>query len=320
MEDIVQTSTKPLILAIPTNDEESRELKEDLRAMGCAGVLARPWNVQSEDTMREFLYERGNQRDETKRRDPGNSTTDTWAKVYGFDRGIKEGWAGQEDGMFAGKLKGEVDPKEGLHPANCLNLREQTMLESMMPIQNPEKPKRITLTMANTLFRALSGVRPVNWGLIIHEIVARAFPYIGRKAFYISPFIIHLYTFYRCTTIDGDDMLISAAEEIAYKSQPVAQNTSTSSNHPILEAPPSSPGSPRKVSGGLILHLLLLHVILLSLRTLPDPVGHSLRLRGKTWICPRGNFRTTPSNGCLLTWRISRPSTTGWSTSSEEQT
>ena len=188
-----------------------------------------------------------------------------------------------------------------------------------MPILNPEKPKRITLTMANTLFGALSGVRPVNWGLIIHEIVAWALPYIGRKASYISPFIMHLYAFYGCTTVDEDDMLISAAEEIAYKLQPVAQDTSTSSAttlfrkrpHPHMEAL-------RKVFGGLILHLLPLHVIPLSLRTLPDPAEHNLRLRGKTWICPRGGFRTTLSSGCVLTWRISRPSTTGWSTSPGE--
>ena len=51
---------------------------------------------------------------------------------------------------------------------------------------NPEKPKRITLTMANTMFGAFSGVRPVNWGLIIHEIVTWAIPYIGRNPL-ISP-------------------------------------------------------------------------------------------------------------------------------------
>ncbi len=78
------------------------------------------------------------------------------------------------DGLAAGKFKGEIDPKEGLHPANCVNPREGRMIEFMMPILNPQKPKRVTLTVANTLFGALSGVRPLNWGVIIHEIVARS--------------------------------------------------------------------------------------------------------------------------------------------------
>ena len=118
------------------------------------------------------------------------------------------------------------------------------MLEFIMPILNPEKPKRITLTMANTMFGALSGVRPVNWGMLIHEVVSRAIPYIGRKPSYLSPFIMHLYQHYGCTTIEEDDMLIIAAEEVAYKLQPVVLDTSTSSDHAIPEAPPSSPGSP----------------------------------------------------------------------------
>ena len=38
--------------------------------MGCTGLLTRPWNVQSKDMLREFLFKRGNEWDKTKRRDP----------------------------------------------------------------------------------------------------------------------------------------------------------------------------------------------------------------------------------------------------------
>jgi hypothetical protein len=116
--------------------------------------------------LREFKFERGNQWLNTKRRDPENWTPDTWARVYGFPRGIGKGWAGWKDGLFVGKFRGEVDPQEGLHPSNCRNPREWRVLEFLMPILNPEKPKRISLTMANTLFGAMSGVRLVNWGLL----------------------------------------------------------------------------------------------------------------------------------------------------------
>ena len=132
---------------------------------------------------------------------------------------------------------------------------EQRMLEFMMPILNPEKPKRITLTMANTLFGALSEVRPINWVLIIHEIVTRGISQIDRKPPYISPFIMHLYACHGCTTVDEDDMLISAQEEITYKLQPVAYDTSTESDHPIPEAPPS--GEPALCLRPL--HTILLH-------------------------------------------------------------
>jgi hypothetical protein len=41
--------------------------------------------------LREFKFARGNQWEGTKRRDPENWTLDTWARVYGFQRGGGEG-------------------------------------------------------------------------------------------------------------------------------------------------------------------------------------------------------------------------------------
>jgi hypothetical protein len=235
---------KPLVPAIPTDDEELRELGEDLRKMGCEGLLGQPWNVQEDNVLREFKFARGNQWIGTKRRDPENWTPDTWARVYGFQRGVGEGWAGRKDGLFAGKFRGDVDPKEGLHPTNCRNPREKRMLEFRMLIFNPEKPKRISLTMANTLFGALSGVRPVNWGLLIHETVARAIPNIGRKPSYLSPFILHLYKRYDCIRPEEEDLLVIAADEVTYKVRPLVADSNTSSDSINPEAA-TSPGSPQ---------------------------------------------------------------------------
>ena len=235
---------KALVPAIPTDDKELRELGEDLRTMGCDGLLAQPWDVQDADVLREFKFERGNQWLHTMRRDPERWNPDTWAEVYGFPIGVGKGLAGRKDGLCAGKFRGELDPKEGLHPANCRNARERRVLEFLMPILYPEKPKRISLTMANTLFGALSGVRPVNWGLLIHEVVGRAIPNIGRKPSYLSPFILHLYKHYECIKPEEEDKLNIAADEVTYKVRKPAQETSTSDDPTIPEVLPSSPGSP----------------------------------------------------------------------------
>ncbi len=50
MEALPNVPVKPIIPTIPTDGKERRELEEDLRAMGCVGLLHRPWNVPSEDT------------------------------------------------------------------------------------------------------------------------------------------------------------------------------------------------------------------------------------------------------------------------------
>ena len=118
----------------------------------------------------------------------------------------------------------------------------------MLPILNLEKPKRLTLSVSNTLFGALSGVHPVNWGITIHEIVEKGFPLVGRKTTYLSPFILHLYSFYGCTIVAEDDMLILAEEEIRFRLQPMAAETGTESDHPLPDAAPSPAGSPLETS------------------------------------------------------------------------
>jgi hypothetical protein len=60
MREDIPIPIKPLVPAIPTNDEELRELGEDLRRMGCDSLLGQPWNVQEDRVLREFKFDRGN--------------------------------------------------------------------------------------------------------------------------------------------------------------------------------------------------------------------------------------------------------------------
>jgi hypothetical protein len=58
------------------NDSELKELVEDLHRMGCDGLLGKPWNLRSEATLGEFMYERGNQWFQTLRQDPEKWTAE----------------------------------------------------------------------------------------------------------------------------------------------------------------------------------------------------------------------------------------------------
>ena len=75
---------KAVIPAISKKDEELQALAEDLRVMGCKGLLVKSWNLRAEDTLREFKFERGNQWLGTQRRDSDNWTHEVWNRVYGF--------------------------------------------------------------------------------------------------------------------------------------------------------------------------------------------------------------------------------------------
>ena len=60
-------------------------------------------------------------------------------------------------------------------------------IKFILPILSPEKPKRLSITMANTLFGAMSGVWLVNWGGLIQEYVENSLPHIGRKPSFAFP-------------------------------------------------------------------------------------------------------------------------------------
>ena len=72
--------------------------------------------------------------------------------------------AARIDKLVDGKFSTSINPKDGHTVADCIDLKEGRVLEFVLPILCPEKPSRVTLTMGNTIFGALSRVRKVNWG------------------------------------------------------------------------------------------------------------------------------------------------------------
>ena len=83
-------------------------------------------------------------------------TAEVWADVYGFALRKGEGWASRKDTHFAGKFRAENDPKDWFYPVDCRNPRECRVIEFLLPILYPGKLKRLSITMANTIFGALS--------------------------------------------------------------------------------------------------------------------------------------------------------------------
>ena len=68
------------------------------------------------------------------------------------------------------------------------------MLEFLILLLYPEKPTRVTITMGNTIFGALSGERPVDWGIVVKDLVQRLLSRMGKlKATPICPYVFHLY-------------------------------------------------------------------------------------------------------------------------------
>ena len=47
--EVPSVSLRSVVPVVPKNEEEKRQLVEDLTRMGCEGVLAQPWGLKSEE-------------------------------------------------------------------------------------------------------------------------------------------------------------------------------------------------------------------------------------------------------------------------------
>ena len=102
--------------------------------------------------------------------------------------------ANRTDLYIKDKFRNEADPNDGFPVRDCRDAREGRVLEFLVPIVHPDKPTRVTCTLGNTIFGALSGDRSVDWAVIFMELVNRLVAGAGKaKPTPICPFLYHLY-------------------------------------------------------------------------------------------------------------------------------
>ena len=152
---------KAVVPGMPKSMKDRELLEEDLRRIGCHGFIGKPWGLQMEDLVAELLGDKDNRWDGTVRQAPERWTAKEWRKVYDFRR-EGEGMASRTDWFIDGMFSSRVNPKDGYAVADCKDPRVKRVLEFLVPLLNPKKPTRVTITVGNTIFGALSRERPVD--------------------------------------------------------------------------------------------------------------------------------------------------------------
>ena len=78
--------------------------------------------------------------------------------------------------------------------SDCEDFWAKQVLEFLVPILYPEKFTLVTVTVGNTLFGALLGDRPMDWGLLLSDIVGRMVGLVSKgKRTMVCPYMFHLY-------------------------------------------------------------------------------------------------------------------------------
>ena len=184
---------KVVVPGIPKSLRDWELLEEDLRRIGCHGFMRRPRGLRMEDMVVELIGDKNNRWEGTMRQAPERWTVKELRKVYGFARG-GEGMASRTDRFIDGRFSGRVNPKDGYAVVDYKEPRTRRVLEFLVPLLYPEKPTRVTIMVGNTIFGALSGERPVDWGIMVKDLVQRLLSGMGKsKATPICPYIFHLY-------------------------------------------------------------------------------------------------------------------------------
>jgi hypothetical protein len=184
---------RKIVPEVPRDEVERGELLEDLQTMGYSGFLEKPWGFKDEEIVRELLDGVSNEFDNLIRALPTRWTEEVWREVYNFSAG-GGGLAGRKDEYVRDCFKELPNPKDGYSIEDCTDPRHRRMLAFLTPIIYPEKQNRITVTLGNTIFRALIGGRKVNWAKIITNLVIQLASRVGNsRTSPLCPFLYHLY-------------------------------------------------------------------------------------------------------------------------------
>ena len=214
-------SLRNVMPSIPENPIHLEELKQDLATMRCEGLLERPWALKREQLVREMVQsERPNIFDGIIRDRPQLWTVDLWHDTYSFSRG-GSGWSNRMEGHHEGRFMHQVDPKDRYSVGDCWNDRQRRLLEFLVPIVHPDKPTQVTITIGNTIFKALDGGREVDWGVIFQDLAQRLAKGVGKpKPTPICPFLFHLYKGQGLLTADEELDYQTAKEMAGYRITP----------------------------------------------------------------------------------------------------
>ena len=223
---------KAAVPGVPKSVRDRKLLEEDLRCIGCHGFIGRPWGLQMEDMVVELLGDKDNWWHGTVRQAPEKWIAKEWRKVYGFRR-EGEGMASRTDRFIDGMFSSRVNSKDGYAVVDCKDPRAKRVLEFLVPLLYPEKPTRVMITVGNTIFGALSGERPVDWGIIVKDLVQRLLSGMGKsKATPICPYVFHLY---------HSQELLLPTEKKEYRTKEALQKYNVESER---EDDPENPANP----------------------------------------------------------------------------
>lgn len=175
--------------------------------MRLSGLLQYPWNVSESSIFSDFLPPRQHVRHRGGVRGQLSKwTKNLIARVYDMS-GTGEGmcdpngrFSGIADQYFAPNLRMR---RTGWTFSHCTHTEVRRLFEFLNPILHPERPGRISLTVAITVVASLEGRVLIDWALVLHDVIHKLVAILPRipPFSYVSPYLFHVYDHSGCLSL-----------------------------------------------------------------------------------------------------------------------
>jgi hypothetical protein len=162
------------ILCCPTpgnlEDKERREiLKENLKRMGCAMLSDLPWRYTDEKILKEFIAQRSTSFLATIRAKPGDWTAEMWSQKWKWTakgRGLPP----KKENLAKDNFVATHSSKDGWKLSECKHKELRKVLEFLVPLINPNKPKRVTIWVASAVVDCLINKVKYSWAKSLRRV------------------------------------------------------------------------------------------------------------------------------------------------------
>jgi hypothetical protein len=128
----------------------------------------------------------------TIRASPKKWTKELIAQVYHLPLD-GQGMILTKENHIAPYFKCKIDSKGGWKVSQCQDSRMRAIFAFMIPLIHPDKSRRVTIKIGNTIEAAYQSKKKISWATIFAEAIQRSLKIENRGYSYLSSYIVHLY-------------------------------------------------------------------------------------------------------------------------------
>jgi hypothetical protein len=168
-------------------------LQENLKKMGCGMLSDLPWRYFDKQMLKEVAAQRSTSFLESIRTKPDEWTMDVWAKKWLLSAKGRD-LPPRKENLAKQYFVGIHSRGDGWKTADCNHQELREVLEFFIPLNNPNKPKQVTIQVAGAVVDCLINKVKYSWAKIFEESIRSQVTKLQTVAVsYLAAYCLNLY-------------------------------------------------------------------------------------------------------------------------------